>query len=163
MDCYFYNTSDDYRVLNKTLTQVGSVADVTFKHAGDLNLKNPTIVWKMGSAGSGFPDVKTKMFYLPDLRRYFYVTNVVSINTQIKEITGIIDYLTTWKNSILSSTVTANHSTSAGNAFLPDTIPVQCKKIINYKPFSGASSSSISVWGSDNVADSTKSILLTCI
>lgn len=163
MDCYFYNTSDDYRVLNKTLTALGSANNVVFKHKGDLNLKTVSIIWQAATAGSEFPYIPAKIFYLPDLRRYYYITNQTALNASQTEITGVIDYLTTWKNSILASTVTANHSTSAGNAFLPDTIPVQCKKIISYKSFSGASSSTISAWGSDNVTNSTKSILLTCM
>ena len=93
----FYWNKTDKRYLNKSITQQGN--DLTGVHFIDeTELINPVI--KLSS----FDESKVNYMYVPDLDRYYYLTNV-KFSQGFYLVSWHVDVLMSFKSSILSQEV----------------------------------------------------------
>lgn len=113
MTLQFYNNHSDIRVLNKSLTAVGSEQTANFTDV--VNYDDPELRLDMNNTL-----LCANYFYVKEWGKYYYIRNKDIIDGNFLYITGHIDVLMSFKNSILTSDVIAQRSASEANAYIPD-------------------------------------------
>ena len=119
MTVTLYKTSDDPRVVNKTLTAVGNTISATAK--GNFSIISPTLILDYTGSMTG-----VNYFYITDFGRYYYITDIsLDIGGRIV-ISGAIDVLKTYATGIGNATATVIRSESVGKpTMIPDSkLPV---------------------------------------
>lgn len=114
MTVTLYKTANDPRVVNKTLTAVGNAISATAK--GSFSIISPTLILDYTGTMTG-----VNYFYISDFGRYYYITDIsLDIGGRIV-LSGAIDVLKTYSNSILNTTATVIRSESVGKpTMVPD-------------------------------------------
>lgn len=97
MELKLYNTPDDANVLNKTLNLI-STHDITLKD--DSSISAPVI--RLKDARTDL-DVIANYAHIEAFGRYYYVTNMVSLNKDIWQLALSVDVLESFKADILDS------------------------------------------------------------
>lgn len=110
----------------------GTTFDCTLK--ADTSILRPTIV-----IGSTDPDTPSYNYmYISELYRYYFIDDIISKNNGLWEVSGHVDVLETYKNSILGNNVIIENTEKTGkNMYLYDdnVFQVNCKHktdIINF-------------------------------
>lgn len=151
MDIILYTNSSDPRKLNKTLTELTTIS-VRLKD--DTNIMHPVI-----ELDSAYLPPSANYCYIEKFKRYYFINQQgIAVGRDLM-LTLEIDVLMSWKSQINDSNVVAVRSTNRGHKMLPDNIPIQAKRNIIYKQFSGGNSA----FGSDKVTAETRCFLLTVL
>lgn len=111
MTLTLFNNGNDLNVVNKALTQVGQL-DVQFKDSSSII--NPELLIY------GTPPTNFNYFYIPDFKRYYYVTNQYVDLNMIIHLIGHVDVLYTYRNQIYNMVGVATRSESIYNKYLDD-------------------------------------------
>ena len=154
MDIILYNTTDDSRKLNKTLT---AIKTISVRLKDDTDIMHPVI--ELDAAN--LPPT-ANYCYIAAFNRYYYINQQgIKIGRDLT-LTLAIDVLMSFKEKILNSRVIAAKSTNRCNKNLPDNIPLLAKRNVIYKRLSGGISD-IGAFGSDKISKSTPCVLLSVI
>lgn len=151
MNVVLYNNLSDYRTLNKTIIELSTV-DIKLKNEGEI--LRPLI-----TLSSAFLPPTANYAYIEKFGRYYFIESQKILPGNMLEISLKVDVLMSWKSIINNSNVIAVRSTNRGHKMLPDNIPIQAKRNIIYKRFSGGNSA----FGSDKVTAETRCFLLTVL
>lgn len=112
-----YQNKSDEIVLNKKLETVATYEGY-LKNA--TSVQNPSIliegVFNIGN------NINANYMYLPDYRRYYYITEIKQIRANLVEISGRVDVLMSFKDEILkcSGIVKKQQNSNAYNLYLDD-------------------------------------------
>lgn len=154
MDIILYNTTDDSRKLNKTLT---AIKTISVRLKDDTDIMHPVI--ELDAAN--LPPAANYCFIAAFNRYYFINQQGIKIGRDLT-LTLAVDVLMSFKTTILNSRVIAAKSTNRCNKNLPDNIPLLAKRNVIYKRLSGGISD-VGAFGSDQVSKSTPCVLLSVI
>lgn len=92
MNITFYNTSDDPKKLNKTLTQIGTA--VALAPTAQVSVLNPVLIV---DNDTGF--INANYAYIDEFHRYYWITT--AYNTAGRIIVSCkVDYLMSWADGI---------------------------------------------------------------
>lgn len=154
MDIILYNTTDDNRKLNKTLT---AIKTISVRLKDDTDIMHPVI--ELDAAN--LPPT-ANYCYIAAFGRYYYINQQgIKVGRDLT-LTLTVDVLMSFKEKILNSRVIAAKSTNRCNKNLPDNIPLLAKRNVIYKRLSGGISD-VGAFGSDRVSKSTPCVLLSVI
>ena len=154
MDIILYNTTDDSRKLNKTLT---AIKTISVRLKDDTDIMHPVI--ELDAAN--LPPT-ANYCYIAVFNRYYFINQQgIRIGRDLT-LTLAVDVLMSFKITILNSRVIAAKSTNRCNKNLPDNIPLLAKRNVIYKRLSGGISD-VGAFGSDQVSKSTPCVLLSVI
>ena len=153
MDIILYNTKDDNRKLNKTLTEIKTI---TVRLKDDTDIMHPVIELN----GANLPPT-ANYCYIADFGRYYYINQQdIKIGRDLV-LTLSVDVLMSWKSLILNSTVIAERTSNKYNKYIPDKIPMLSRQNNIFKaftPYQGAYA-----FDSGTITAETPCILLTVI
>ena len=109
MDIRLCNNNSEKNKINKTIT-----AGITLSGAlrNSSNVVTPTIIINIEN-----PTIYNYA-YIPEFKRYYFITDYISVRTGIWQINLKSDVLMSFKDSILASRVLVNKSESNGNNYL---------------------------------------------
>lgn len=111
MNIILYNNISEKNKINKTLTTVDTL-EGSLKEPSSII--NPEITIQR-SDPTGF-----NYCYIPDFGRYYFVTNVTVIHSNIIKISLTVDVLESFKNQILAQTVIIEKNTNQFDPYLMD-------------------------------------------
>lgn len=129
MDIRLCNNNSEKNKINKTIT-AGITLSGTLRNSSNvvtptiiINIENPTIY---------------NYAYIPEFKRYYFITDYISVRTGIWQINLKSDVLMSFKDSILASHVLVNKSESHGDNYLSGSNWVSnCKAKTDIISFSG--------------------------
>lgn len=129
MDIRLCNNNSEKNKINKTIT-AGITLSGTLRNSSNvvtptiiINIENPTIY---------------NYAYIPEFKRYYFITDYISVRTGIWQLNLKSDVLMSFKDSILASRVLVNKSESNGNNYLSGSNWVSnCKAKTDIISFSG--------------------------
>lgn len=122
MDIIFYNTSSERNAINKTL-QGGFTLQGTFRD--ECPISDPEFIVESDTNFTQYNYV-----YIAEFKRYYYITEVVSVRTKIWRISLHVDVLMSFKNAIMTSKILIEESqvTSASNYLNSDSWVAQVRR-----------------------------------
>ena len=129
MDIRLCNNNSEKNKINKSIT-----AGITLSGAlrNSSNVVTPTIIINIEN-----PTIYNYA-YIPEFKRYYFITDYISVRTGIWQINLKSDVLMSFKDSILASRVLVNKSESNGNNYLSGSNWVSnCKAKTDIISFSG--------------------------
>lgn len=129
MNIRLCNNNSEKNRINKTIT-----AGITLSGAlrNSSNVVTPTIIINIEN-----PTIYNYA-YIPEFKRYYFITDYISVRTGIWQINLKSDVLMSFKDSILASRVLVNKSESNGNNYLSGSNWVSnCKAKTDIISFSG--------------------------
>ena len=110
---YAYNNNSENNKVTKSLTAVGEYSG-TLKD--DTSMVDPVILMEL-------PSVPTFNYaQIPMFNRYYFVTDIVAVRTNLWEIHMHCDVLTTYRSPILNSMATLERQENLYNLYLPDNL-----------------------------------------
>lgn len=113
MDITLYSNNSDSKVLNKSLTPLGTVTGAVLKEY--TSIINPVLqVTRSANV------IAANYVYIPDFGRYYYITNMEYQTNNIVAITLAVDVLYSFRTAILASEITAIRSSNHYNRYLSD-------------------------------------------
>ena len=109
MEIKLRNNNREKNKINKSLT-----AGITLSGAlrNSSNVVTPTIIIDIEN-----PTIYNYA-YIPEFKRYYFITDYISVRTGIWQINLKSDVLMSFKDSILASRVLVNNSESSGSSYL---------------------------------------------
>ena len=105
-----YNNSSDRRVLDKNITEF---ATLDCKIKGECSILNPTLIISIDS-------VQYNYVYIHDFKRYYYIDDIVTLNSSLKELTCNIDVRRTYMNEIRDTSAIIARNERYFNQYIPD-------------------------------------------
>ena len=151
MQLVLYTNKSDNRTLNKSLVALSTV-EINLKNEGEL--LNPVII-----LSSTYLPPAANYAYIANFGRYYFIEGQRILPGNQIELSLKVDVLMSWKSVINDSNVIAIRSTNRGHKMIPDNIPIQAKRNVIYKQFTGGNSS----FGSDKISAETRCYLLTVL
>ena len=113
MNISLYKTNSEKNVVYKTLTNEVSFPDVTFKNPTEI--LNPTITLATNV------DVKAYNYcYIPELNRYYYISNIVSVVNGLWTLNLSVDVLMSFKQYFSNFDVILKRSQTEYNKYIND-------------------------------------------
>ena len=112
MNITLYKTADETNRLNKTLTDA---IPLTGTLREECNILKPTIKIQSTTNLSGY-----NYCYVEDFGRYYYITEISIIRTNLWNISLSVDVLMTYANQIKAVPIVAGRNTKQYNAMLND-------------------------------------------
>lgn len=107
MKIIFYKTNSPDNSMTKVLTD-GLEIDIFL--TSQTNIITPTIPI------SDFPDIREYNYcHIPELKRYYFIDSVESVNAKIFALSCTCDVLNTYKNDVLNSYARYNRGVKAGD------------------------------------------------
>lgn len=113
MTITFYNNSSDIRVLNKSISQVGS--PLTVQLTEEATVEDPSFKLTMNNSL-----INCNYLYVEEWNSYYYIRNREILNGNELILNCHIDVLMTFKSAILNSDIIAERSASNNNGFIVD-------------------------------------------
>ena len=110
MQLNLYKTLDSENVINKTLTDLMTV-DINLK--ASVNIVDPEIVLHGDFRGFNYA-------HIPELKRFYFINNVESVNNSVDKLYLECDVLETYKADILSSKMTYTATAKTGDNIITD-------------------------------------------
>lgn len=110
----FYKCADDPKKINKTLTEIGSLKNITIEPTETISILRPVLVMAYNSNYLG-----ANYVYISEFNRFYFCTISVS-PAQRCVISCIVDPLYSFKTDLLKIPVTVIRSESAGVNYVPD-------------------------------------------
>ena len=105
-----YNNSSDRRVLDKNITEI---AALDCKIKGECSILNPVLIISIDS-------VQYNYVYIHDFNRYYYIDDIVTLNSSLKELTCSIDVRKTYMNEIRDTSAIIARNERYFNQYIPD-------------------------------------------
>lgn len=123
MKVEFYSTTDNDRVVNKTL-QLNNTFQIVFRQ--DVNEQSPTIIMNKDNLGN------SNYVHIPTFKRYYFISSIEHYTASLVKVYLTTDLLMTYKDIILNSPVqiTATETPSYLSSSLP-TQTTNIKRIVN--------------------------------
>lgn len=88
---------------------------------GDILLKDGTsVLTPVLRVHTGQDIFQYNYMYIPELSRYYFIDDIVSVNNDIWEISGHVDVLETYKQGILTNSVVLRRQENKFNTYLND-------------------------------------------
>ena len=112
MTITLYHTTSDINVVNKIFDTENSIT-INFKNIEDID--NPVITLTLDNNINNY-----NYFYLPTLKRYYFITKIEIINNNIYKITGHIDVLMSFKDKFLPLKAIIKRNENSFNSYLDD-------------------------------------------
>ena len=116
MTITFYQTADDAKKLDKSLTQIASYSNATIRAADGVNILNPTI--QIADTNATLYGVNYA--YIQEYGRYYFVRNVRDVRTGLIEFSLACDVLSTYKDGIRNLEAIIARQETEFNLYLPD-------------------------------------------
>lgn len=108
-----YHNASPVNKIGKNLTDELVTSDVLLKD--DVSILKP--VFKVKDVRS---IITYNYLYCPDLMRYYFIDDIVSINNNLWEISAHVDVLETYKNKILANKAIVKRQSNKFNTYLND-------------------------------------------
>lgn len=108
-----YHNASPVNKIGKNLTDELVTSDVLLKD--DVSILKP--VFKVKDVRS---IITYNYLYCPELQRYYFIDDIVSINNNIWEISAHVDVLETYKNKILANKAIVKRQSNKFNTYLND-------------------------------------------
>lgn len=128
MTITIYTTSDDRRVIDKTLTIVSD--NLTCQLVEECSAIDPVITMAMNTS-----IYTANYMYIPYFGRYYYITNIEVIEGNVLRITGHVDVLKTYSTQLKNCSVNTRRNENNYDMYLPDDRPVEARYIRYSKKF----------------------------
>jgi hypothetical protein len=126
----YYNKSDE-RKLNKDLD---TIATYNGYLKNECSIQNPTVFIE-GAFNIG-NNINANYMFLPDYRRYYYITEITQVRANLVKISGRVDVLMSFKDEIQNSIGIVRKQEHNYNLFLDDgSLKVYQDKLIICKEF----------------------------
>lgn len=123
-----YNTADDNRVINKTLTLV--MENASCQLVEGCSALDPVVKLSMNAA------VYTANYmYIPYFGRYYYITNIEVIEGNVLRVSGHVDVLKTYSSALLNCNINSRKNQNRYDLYLPDDRAVESRYIKYSKNF----------------------------
>lgn len=130
MTINLYTTTDDRRVLSKTLTSISTVENVNLLDS--CTIITPTFIL------SNVEWAAANYLYCADFGRYYFIDNIEYVNGNLIRLICSVDVLMTYKNDILSTRAIISRGGNNYNVLLSDnSIIQQANAVTVNKMFSG--------------------------
>lgn len=107
MQVTLYITSDDRRVVSKTLTTIAANISIVPKEQLDILTPRIRIAWNSAYLSANY-------MYISELNRYYYISDMILNTGHNIDIIGNIDVLKTYGTQIRALTATVIRSESVG-------------------------------------------------
>lgn len=131
MTLALYENKSDEIVLDKNIT---TLATYNGYMKNESSILNPVI--RIEGAFNIGNLVNANYMYLPDYRRYYYVTDILQIRANLVEITGRVDVLMSFKDEIKLCSGIVKKNANEYNLYLDDgSLKVYQNKLIITKEF----------------------------
>ena len=117
-----YNTSDDKRVKDKTLTAV--MENATCQLVEGCSALDPVVKLSMNAAV-----LTANYMYIPYFGRYYYINNIEVIEGNILRISGHVDVLMTYSSQLNGCYINSRKNQNNYDMYLPDDRPVESRYI----------------------------------
>lgn len=126
-----YENKSDERVLNKSISTVATYEGYL---RDESSITNPIVliegVFNIGNNSNA------NYMYLPDYRRYYYITDIIQKRANLVEIHGRVDVLMSFKDEIKNCSGIVKKQANKWNLYLDDgTLKVYQNKILITKEF----------------------------
>lgn len=126
----YYNKSDE-RKLNKDLETIATYEGYL---KNECSIQNPTVFIE-GAFNIG-NNINANYMFLPDYRRYYYITDITQVRANLVKITGRVDVLMSFKDEIQNSVGIVRKQEHNYSLFLDDgSLKVYQDKLIICKEF----------------------------
>lgn len=123
-----YNTADDKRVIDKTLTLI--MENASCQLVEGCSALDPVVKLSMNAA------VYTANYmYIPYFGRYYFITNIEVIEGNVLRVTGHVDVLKTYSSQIKACTVNSRKNQNNYDMYLPDDRAIESRYIRYSKKF----------------------------
>lgn len=96
MTLAIYENRSDERKMNKDIIQIATYEGTL---RDESSITNPTILME-GQYTINAQNTNMNYMYLPDFRRYYYITDIIQKRANIYEIRARVDVLMSFKNEI---------------------------------------------------------------
>lgn len=128
MNITLYSTTNDRRVVSKTLTQIAAITNATIY--GDITVTHPTLLLHYNAAY-----LNANYVYIPEFSRYYFINNISLSSGERMIINCEVDVLNTYKSQIKTLNCTVVRNEHAKRTYLPDRYmtPTSKKSIKTYK------------------------------
>lgn len=131
MTLALYENKSDEIVLDKNIT---TLATYNGYMKNESSILNPVI--RIEGAFNIGNLVNANYMYLPDYRRYYYITDISQIRANLVEITGRVDVLMSFKDEIRLCSGIVRKNANEYNVYLDDgSLKVYQNKLIITKEF----------------------------
>ena len=147
-----YSCSDDFRVMDKTLTEVATLSNVEIY--GSCSVLTPVL--KLANASSQLPQFN--YVYIPNFGKYYHVTDIVTDSGGMVYIHCSVDVRYTWRDQIRNCpcNVLRNEGIGKPTMIIDQQLPVlQNTENIVSKRANGT------VFNGDSVGDAFNYVLIT--
>lgn len=137
MDIVLYSNNSDTKVLNKSLTALGTITGVRLKEYTSI-IAPVLLLTKSADV------IAANYVYIPEFGRYYYITNLEYQTNDLVSLTLAVDVLYSFRAAILASEITAIRSSNKYNRYLPDdrqatlTTSIVQTKLFTTTPFNPA-------------------------
>lgn len=116
MTITFYQTSDDAKMLDKTLTQIAAYTNATIRAADGISILNPVVqIADMNATLYG-----ANYAHIQEYGRYYFIRNVRDLRTGLIEFSLFCDVLSTYKDGIRNLEAIIARQETEFNLYLPD-------------------------------------------
>lgn len=110
----YYNKSDKRR-LNKELE---TIATYNGYMKNESSIINP-IIYIEGAFNIG-NNINANYLYLPDYRRYYYITDIIQVRANLVQITATVDPLMSFKDELKECSGIVKRGQNVSNTYLDD-------------------------------------------
>ena len=115
MTLTIYENTSDERKLDKNITQIATYEGYM---RDESSITNPTVfiegVFNINN------NINANYMFLPDYRRYYYITDIIQKRANLVEIHARVDVLMSFKNEISNCSGIIRRSQNVYNAYLDD-------------------------------------------
>lgn len=131
MTLSLYENKSDERVLNKSITTVATYEGYL---RDESSITNPVVL--IEGVFNIYNNGNVNYMYLPDYRRYYYITDIIQKRANLVEIYGRVDVLMSFKDEIKSCSGIVKRQANKWNLYLDDgSLKVYQNKVIITKVF----------------------------
>lgn len=106
----------NYSEINKLDKDISLITTLTGNFKNESSIINPTILIDINLISV----VNCNYFYISEFGRYYFITDIISISTNLVQITGHVDVLTSFKNEIRLNGAIIQKSENNWNLYLND-------------------------------------------
>ena len=110
MQVVLYVNKSDKRKLEKELIEV---ANIDCKIKDDCSILNPTLIIKIDSVDYNY-------VYIPEFNRYYYIDDIVTLNSRLKEISCSVDVRQSYREQLRDTSAIIARNERYYNQYIPD-------------------------------------------
>lgn len=110
MQVVLYVNKSDKRKLEKELIEVASI-DCKIKD--DCSILNPTLIIQIDSVAYNYA-------YIPEFNRYYYIDDIVTLNSRLKEISCSVDVRQSYREQLRNTSAIIARNERYYNQYIPD-------------------------------------------